>query len=201
MVRFIRTVLFLGVLSFSFPLSATMVRPLTLGEITKKADKIFSGRCQSVRSVVDEQGLPATLVTFEVDEKIKGEVGDVEEVKLFGLPKKTVLDDDGLLPTHPSSSYSSDVQEFQEGEENVLFLYKKSEWGYTSPIGNGQGRFRVQALSSGESSVTNSFDNLFLFQKGKDLKTLQSMSVTEEGTFEKEGFLKSVRDLVKRGGQ
>ena len=198
-------------LLLSIPLRATMVLPLTLDQIAARADKIFVGRCESVSIDLDENRIPVTYVTYEVLQGIKGDVRRYETVKLIGVPKGgspkgAVLADDGLLASRQRSDSVTSPNEFSVGEEEILFLYRESRWGFTSPVGYGQGRFRIQTLSDGGQIVTNCFQSWVMKDQGtppetmalrfKESKKTKSVLPIVGGPFELQEFLSVVEEIV-----
>lgn len=108
-------------LGIIFPVfvNASSVVPVDLETMSVKSGKIFHGKCVSVNVKEDERGLTSTEVTYDVIRSVKGEVGESVTFKVFG---------------HVN---------YYPGKEDVLFLYKESPWGFTSPIGLWQGEFPV----------------------------------------------------------
>jgi hypothetical protein len=136
------------------PVEATRVRPVNLEEMTQRADRIFSGQCVDVRVVEDaELGSQVTEVTFEVDQAVKGPVGDTVTIKLHGGPAGGSGDDVVGQPR------------FEPGEEVILFLYGESSSGFTAPVGLGQGKFTVVEDKQGRRLALNEFGNKALFRK------------------------------------
>jgi hypothetical protein len=136
------------------PVEATRVRPVNLEEMTQRADRIFSGQCVDVRVVEDaELGSQVTEVTFEVDQAVKGPVGETVTIKLHGGPAGGSGDDVVGQPR------------FEPGEEVILFLYGESSSGFTAPVGLGQGKFTVVEDKQGRRLALNEFGNKALFRK------------------------------------
>lgn len=126
---------------------ATQVRPVNLEEMTLRADRIFSARCVSVEIVHDAiVSGDVTLVTFQVERAVKGQVGDRVTVKM-------IAGDDGR------GGGTAGIPAFRPGEEVVLFLYGESEMGLSSPVGLGQGQFRVATDKEGRRIAVNDFAN------------------------------------------
>ncbi|MDO8462596.1 MAG: hypothetical protein Q7S98_07070 [Deltaproteobacteria bacterium] len=173
---------------------ATMVLPLNLEQLSQRAERIFVGRCDSVAEEYDSNQMATTSVTYEVLDKIKGDLRSYETIRLYGFSKKTVLSEDGLLisrqPT-PLAAYS-----FEPGTEEVLFLYKDSRLGFTSPVGFGQGRFEIHTLASGQKVVSNNFGNRILLKKSSSsvLKALKSANPDEPIGFDE--FVATVKKVV-----
>jgi hypothetical protein len=124
------------------PALATKVRPLNLEELTARAATIFSGTVVATGAAHDPLvGREVVAVTFAVDRPVKGARVPTLTVKLLG--------GDGV-PGLPR---------FRPGEEVVLFLYGESRLGLSSPVGLGQGRFRVTTDKQGRRVAINDFGN------------------------------------------
>jgi hypothetical protein len=128
---------------------ATMVLPLDLDAMTAAADRVFVGRVVTVRSGRDDHGLPVTWTTFTVEDALKGAPPKTLEIKQLGVDRP--LADGGVfrIPALPT---------YRVGEEVVLFLHPDSRQGFTSPVGLGQGRFRVRR-DGGSAVVENDVGN------------------------------------------
>jgi hypothetical protein len=125
-----------------------VVKQINLEDITMSARYIFSGQCVRSEQRYDaETNREAHFVTFAVSQMIKGEpVGEIT----FKMSKVAI--DIGNAPT------------FKSGDEVILFLYGKSDVGFTSPVGLVQGTFSVRTSSAGEKVVINGNNNTHLFQ-------------------------------------
>lgn len=130
------------------PLGATQVRLLNLETMTERADRIFSGRVESVRVVDDGVGgRPVTLVRLKVERAVKGRLAATTTIKLLG-DRSGKGDQDWIgLP------------DFHEGEQVVLFLYADSGKGFTSPVGLSQGKFGIQVDKQGRRHAMNAIGN------------------------------------------
>jgi hypothetical protein len=139
------------------PVGATTILPLDLAGLTTAADRIFHGRALAVRSGRDEHGLPSTWTTFAVDEAVKGGDADTIEIKQLGVD--TPLPDGTLfrVPAIPS---------YRVGDEVILFLHPNSTAGFTSPVGLGQGRFRVRHHAGAAPVAENDVGNANLAPAG-----------------------------------
>jgi hypothetical protein len=115
--------------------AATMVTRLPLDRVTQKADRVVHATVAEVRSGRDEHGLPATWITLDVRRAFKGGPRRAFTMKQYGtaapLPDGTVTRVSGL-------------PKFVAGDEVVLFLRPDSGLGFTSPVGLGQGTYRVR---------------------------------------------------------
>lgn len=117
------------------PASATMmVKPMSLDQITAEAARIVHGTVTEIRSDRDESGLPATWVTIEVARTLKGRAAPRFTFKQVGLSEPLP---DGTMTRIPG------MPRYTVGEEVVLFLRGDSARGFTSPVGLGQGAYRV----------------------------------------------------------
>ena len=117
---------------------ASQVRSLNLEDLAGRADRIFAGRCLSVRSIPHPQLGAVEQVTFEVEESIKGQLGSRLTIR--------------MLPSRQSVAGPS---QFKEGERVLLFLYRDSDLGLTSPVAMGQGRFSIVTDKQGRSVAVN----------------------------------------------
>ncbi len=120
------------------PAQAASVRPLPLDSVVDAAAVAFQGRCLESRSEVDAAtGLVVTLTTFEVEDRLKGEVGARHVIKQLGGQVGDLVRRVDGIPT------------FEPGERYVVFLYGVSAAGFSSPVGLSQGRFEVRAGEGG----------------------------------------------------
>jgi hypothetical protein len=119
---------------------ASQVRPLNLEQMTGRAATIFAGRCLESRAVLDaDLGLEVTVATFAVDEAVKGQAESTVTIKtIAGVAGAT---------------------RFAAGDEVILFLYGASDLGLSSPVGLGQGRFKVATDKQGRRLALNDFAN------------------------------------------
>ena len=112
-----------------------MVKPMTLDEVTAESKHVVHGVVTSVVSERDEHGLPATWTTFAVAETLKGAAAHTLTIKQYGVARPLA---DGTL------TRLSGMPRYEVGEEVVLFLRGASRRGFTSPVGLGQGTYRVK---------------------------------------------------------
>jgi len=128
--------------------AAMTVLPLDLPELTGRADRIFVGRVERVESGRDAHGLPATWTTFAVVEKLKGTPPEHVTLKQLGAS----LGGAAAVVPHPG------LPRYRPGESVVLFVHPDSALGFTSPVGLGQGCFRVRA-ADGAAVAENDVGN------------------------------------------
>lgn len=124
-------VLSLGVASW-LPVSA-QVLPVTLKEMVQSASIIVTGRVVEVREDRHPhyRRVGVTYVTVEVEEMLKGAAN--------GQTRHTFMQFGSMGLTR-----ISELPTYRVGEEVVLFLYPESEYGFTSPVGGGQGKLYLQ---------------------------------------------------------
>jgi len=157
-------VVVLALLACAVPAQAQfLVRQVNLAELTQRAEFIVEGRVVEVRREghPDYPNVPTLLVTLEVLDNIRGAAGERFSFRQY-------LDEIELQTARPGEApvavgkYSK--HGYAVGQELLLFLYPNSRYGLTSPIGAGQGRFRVMRDREGRRTVLNDFGNRGLFQ-------------------------------------
>ncbi|MBI1910295.1 MAG: hypothetical protein HYS22_09020 [Deltaproteobacteria bacterium] len=195
-----RSPLIVLVLLLMVPLvvGASMVVPLNVEKLTARAGKIFVGRCEEVREDLDENRMAVTYVTYRVLERIKGDLRDLETIKIFGVSKKRVLTDDGLTGSPSTVVMRSDETAYQKGKEEILFLYPESSLGLTSPVGLGQGRLSISTLPNGKRVVRGQYGSRFLLRHSSS-STLKTLTLSGDAeNLELDGFLSAVKRMVNR---
>jgi hypothetical protein len=147
---------FIFVAFFLTPLAhASIVRTLNLEDLTTRADRIFSGRCVDVREVRHAGlGQTVTYTTFVVTRAVKGDLHERITIKSIG----------GLGSEGAGRDPFAAVPRFHRGEEVILFLYGDSAAGLTSPVGLGQGKFRIIKNKRGREIALNENGNRTLLQ-------------------------------------
>jgi len=165
-------------------LYATTVRPLGLEEMVALADRIFVGEVTEVKEGKDEHGTFVTYVTFSASHASKGEVPPKLTIKQLG---RRTPDESGRIFRIPG------LPTYHVGEEVVLFLHGTSQRGFTSPVGLGQGKFKVIRKGS-NAFAENELGGARLHSwKRYGLKTVQGSA----GTMELSGFLSVVERMIK----
>jgi hypothetical protein len=145
----------LCILAFSIaglfvPTFASQIRALNLEQLTQHANRIFHGRCLSVSVGTDpDLGQTVTTVTFVPYRAMKGSFHGKLTLKLLG--NQTVQ--------AGSAEATEGIPRFEPGEEVVLFLYADSARGLTSPVGFGQGKFKIIQDKKRKSQAINGFSN------------------------------------------
>jgi hypothetical protein len=111
-----------------------MVTRMSLERVTLEADRIVHATIVDVQPGRDDTGLPATWITVDAVEALKGTAAGRFVIKQFGvggpLADGTVMRIAGL-------------PRYTAGEEVVLFLRPNSRLGFTSPVGLDQGVYKV----------------------------------------------------------
>ena len=125
------------------------VHEMNLDGLCRSAGTIFWGRCTGVETQ-DE----ALVYTFAAHRMLKGGSADTVTLRM-----------------HKAASLYARAPRFAEGQEVLLFLYPESDLGYSSPVGFGQGVFRIAATGSGEKTAANELGNSRLF-KGMNMERL-----------------------------
>lgn len=125
--------------------NATSLLPLTLEQLSTRANLVFYGRVIENTTARDEQsGQIATYTEFEVIELIKGEAADRYTIKQIG----------GHLKETGTTLRIQGVPRYIVGDSYVIFLPEKSSLGFSSPLGLHQGSFSVSTID-GEQVVSN----------------------------------------------
>lgn len=125
--------------------NATSLLPLTLEQLSTRANLIFHGRVIENSTARDERsGQIATYTEFEVIELIKGDTADRHTIKQIG----------GHLKETGTTLRIQGVPRYIVGDTYVIFLPEKSSLGFSSPLGLYQGSFTVSTID-GEQVVSN----------------------------------------------
>jgi len=111
-----------------------VVERLSLERVTHAAARIVHGTVLEVRSARDASGLPATWITLDVVRTLKGPHAERLTIKQLGVAAPLA---DGTI------TRIAGLPQYHVGEEVVLFLHGVSTRGFTSPVGLGQGAYRV----------------------------------------------------------
>jgi hypothetical protein len=121
--------------------------------MTSHAGRIVHGRVVEVRDGAHplQKHLAVTFIKVQVVEMLKGE--GTREVTFMQYGNST-------------NQYVAHQPKYSVGEEIVLFLYPESKLGFTSPVGQGQGKFVVRHdTRSGQRVVLNEHLNRALFAR------------------------------------
>jgi hypothetical protein len=181
-----------ALLLLACPLSAQFaVQPVNLAYLSQRADVIMQGR---ITKVVEEPmpgypNIPTLSVTVAVDQSLRGTTA------------KTYTFREVLIGRRSKASKKS----YGVGQRFFLFLPFPSQYGLSSPIGMGQGRFRIASDSAGRTTVINEYSNVGLFRDmdraagiaGRQLTANQRRIMTvERGPVALEEFVALVKSLT-----
>jgi hypothetical protein len=149
-----RTIL-LALLSFCLVVGAQAQRGAQtklrgLDELTSEATQIVRGTVVSahVEPHPTYTNLMTVVVKFRVDKTIKGAAGKQLEFRQFVWDVRDFKDD----------------AIYRRGDSMVLLLGTVSPNGLRSPVGLGQGRFRIQKDAAGQQIALNESGNVGLFR-------------------------------------
>jgi hypothetical protein len=151
------------------------VLQFNLEEMIATADKVFVGKCVSVKETEEmiAQGImPVTYYTFEVSDKIKGDIPQTFTFKQLGHQPRRLnkgVKNKGLVPMMGGQIADPDVMlvhgmsYYKVGEEMMLMLIPNYMGDLTYPVGLYQGAFYITHTSTGKAVLKNSINNRGLF--------------------------------------
>lgn len=177
--------------------SAFLMLQLTLPQMTALSEKVFIGKCFSIRKSQDRDGQPIQWVTFAVEEMLKGEPADQITFKQLG--DSSSQDNVIIAGEHVH------VPRYVEGEEAIIFLSEEGNNHFTAPVGLYQGKFQITTSKTGEKLVLNGMNNQGLFVGWNKNQKLKGMTLsgaesklmrTKEGGLPLEGFATLVKKLA-----
>ncbi len=153
------------------PAAAMTIVPLDLPELTGQAERIFVGRVERVDAGRDANGLPATWTTFSVEQQVKGAAAAHLTLKQLGTSiaptgASTAPANGGVTTVLPHPG----LPRYRPGESVLLFVHPESALGFTSPVGLGQGCFRVRD-EHGTTVAANDVGNLNLAGPSSGVRT------------------------------
>lgn len=173
-------------------------RHVNLNELTAGAGRIVHGRIAEVRRGVhpDYSHIAVTFVTLDVVETLKGAAaGRITFMQFAGATQ--------------GQAHNYHLPKYMVGEEVVLFLYPESRYGFTSPVGEGQGKFLVSNdLRTGRRALMNERGNQLLFEPLKTEKAMsrlklsaaeRTMIAQSNGAADFDAFRSLVRKLAAGG--
>ena len=137
--KLLRSLLFLSLISLALPARATTVIPPTFDELVTQAETIFEGTVTGTRSEWTGEGANrhiVTYVTFKVHDAIKGTTGAEYTIRMFG---GTVGD---------QTIEVTDAPKFKIGDRDILFVEHNGSQ-FIPLVGIMHGRFHVQTDANG----------------------------------------------------
>ncbi len=165
----------------SYKHAAALDVDVNLEKMAIAAGKIFSGKCRDVKKGFHPQykNVKVTFVEFDLFDSIKGASGPTIKFMQFGHGHQ--------MP------YAS---KFRTGEEALIFIYPKSQYGFTSAVGGNQGKFSItRDKDTGKPAFVNAFNQNSLF-KGMDSKDIGDVNLS--GNINYEVFLRAVRSIIEK---
>ena len=130
------------------PLVATTVKTVNLEEMVNLAERVFYGRCLSVKPTSHRIGMAVSEYTFQVLEAVKG-VRPGQKIVFWQVDATGR----GLLPGIIG------MPVYRKGRKILIFLHGDSQVGLTSPVGLSQGVFAVDRDKEGQPRVINAVKN------------------------------------------
>lgn len=161
--------------AITVPAGAGMVLKMNLSQLTDRADAIFRGQVLSAEPGKISIGggtLPTITYRLRVDEAFKGKFDAKEnaapevEITMLGTPKAAVRSGS---QTHLTSSLP-EIPKLRVGEDYVLFTTAPGKSGLRSPVGLGQGSFRIYPGPNKIELAVNELNNLGLFDGGASVQ-------------------------------
>jgi hypothetical protein len=150
------------------PAGAAMILKMNLAQLTNRADAIFRGEVLSAEPGKISIGggtLPTVTYRLRVDEAFKGEFEAKEnaspevEITMLGTLKATARSGSQAR----LSSSLPEIPKLRVGESYVLFTTAPGASGLRSPVGLGQGSFRIYTAANKTELAVNELNNLGLF--------------------------------------
>jgi hypothetical protein len=161
---------------------------MNIERMVSDAAMIVHGTVTNVETGADPQThIVSTSVTIAVIENFYGADQQTVTIKMVGgkTSKKAVK--------------FAEMPTFKVGEEIYSLFFAPSKYGFTSPVGMGQGKFTVQIdATTNKKVVRNALNNARLFSEMKHVSALSSSSnsIPNESMLVAEDFSKTIRSLV-----
>lgn len=127
--------------------SDAKMEAMNIAQMVEAAETIMDGTCTGVNYKKTDQGTMVTIYTLHVHHVYKGKAGEIASIKMFGGQSQMIVARPAGIPA------------LRKEERYVLFLYPPGDQGLTSPVGWGQGTFRVQPGPSQQRTVVNALNN------------------------------------------
>ncbi len=168
--------------------SAQKTIRMNLERMVNDAGVIVHGTVTDVSSSVDPQtNILSTFVTIAVKENFYGAGQSTVTLKMVGGATKR------------STLRFAEMPVFKTGEEIYSLFYAPSKYGFTSPVGMGQGKFSVTTdAADGTVSVRNAVNNSRLFAGMKNTAAMKSAQTSSNETqrLTADELSASIRSLV-----
>ena len=146
------------------PAQAATVRQLNLEQMVDRAGRIFRGTVLDIKEGTVQAGgaeLPTVTYRIRVDDAFKGtyQTGkglQIAEITMLGKLKQSQTSDTRSLPL-------IDLPKLEVGQNYLLLTTQPSAIGLSTPVGLGQGTFRVTG-KPGQEVAVNLNNNLGLLK-------------------------------------
>ena len=161
-------------------------------DLIADSETIFRGM---VKEVTDgfENGIPYTEVTVQVNEALRGQLGEEYKFRQFGLTQPRKMENGKVYLGVTPEGWSK----YAVGDDAMFFLYKPASMtGLQTTVGLGQGKVIFKG-GNAESQMGNDglFANVELDTKLQNDKDKRLLS-TKKGAVNAEGFQSFVRRAV-----
>ncbi len=183
-------------------------RKLNLAQLAERAEFIVHGRVVEARQMPhpDYPNIIVRKVTVAVLTNLRGApVRVFTFLEYVDRPlKRRSSRGESFLPNKARDNA------YRPGQEVVVFLYARSRYGLTSPVGAQQGSFRVMQDRSGRKAVVNGVNNAGVFEnvaaaaqsRGMKLPAAeQSLTRVESGPADLKAFLALTSRFASRRAQ
>lgn len=129
----------------AFSQRGAITAPVSLDQMTRRADRIVHGSVVSARVEPHPQltNLSTIVITMQVQDTLKGKAATTLTFRQFIWDLRD----------------EQDAARYLKGQELLLFLNPVSQYGLTSPVGLEQGRFRITRDRTGKAYAANGRDN------------------------------------------
>lgn len=152
--------------SVVFAQRGALTLPRSVGELTQRADTIFTGHVISatVEPHPSYRGLMTVVVTLHVDSPLKGHLGRTYTFRQYIWDVRDRYDAAG----------------YRKGQELLLLMNAVNENGLTSPVGLNQGRFRILRDSKGNAVAVNGAGNTALFRATSEDAQKRGLALSDQ---------------------
>jgi hypothetical protein len=160
--------LLLSFVAPAFCQRGAITAPVSLDQMTRRADRIVHGSVMSVRVEPHPQltNLSTVVITMQVQDTLKGKPSTTLTFRQFIWDLRD----------------KQDAARYLKGQELLLFLNPISQYGLTSPVGLEQGRFRITRDRTGKAYAANGRDNAGLFMGTEQRARAQQMKLSAKAT-------------------
>jgi hypothetical protein len=165
-------------------------------DLIELSDIIVTGTVQQVTDGFDQNGVPYTEITMQVDESIRGSENGLYTFRQFGLLQPRDMGNGRINLNTTLDGWPN----YKLGQEVILFLYRAAPLtGFRTTVGLLQGKFDA----TGEM-LTNAINNRGLFTNmNVDPQLLSAaerkLVESNEGPMNRETFVTFVRKVVEQG--